>query len=1432
MPSSYADMNNEQLRLNAQEGDVEAAFLLGKRLLAVRGSAMEGVEYLKEAAKKRHLQACEILGSTFLYGEGGVPQDKRQAMVYYEQAQALGSVTARTRLIDLYLDSEDKAERGLQLLTDAADAGDRKAAARAARLYLTGEVSGVDLERAAKYALISDDSAVLFETAEKLDLLDTNEALRDEMYQKLLAKDREGAQLGISACLALGELYRRGKGTKADGRSAERLFLRAVELEKQQVMSEPKAELMLAELYEKGAEGLPADHESARRLLRSAYKSGNELARVRYIELCTADGDFEKGYQAYAEARQYGDALHYVLTNWEKIPDKARFVERAFPFAPLSQKENPDLRSLRDELYRRMQMAGKSADQVLAHALKENDMTGALTYFEGLDDAGRSAVYGNRGLRASIPAPQPGENPALTRLRALLAEVPEEIRRWDAALAQWNGCITPQQKWDYAQKTLPTLPEKREGEASSLTALRRALTGVPKPAAPKPDDGVDAAALRARWQEKSSNRYSLEDRIFFLMELLDQLPAQKAGERQELTDLRSEMNSRLESYWKGLHHRLTQESTEDADRRVMAKVIQERICSKAQPFIAAHPSAEFSALCGTISGILDTPPMPQPEQPPVQKEPAAQSTEDALHLEWQMAKKRGGYSEEDFLLDTLEKGIGSSEIQEEMFHALEEKWEPFRKLLEQQTSEGERGRYARMIDRRFPKERVRRACKGRKTPSYNALRSMVEATYTRDGFSFWDDTIRCVKAEQPRPEQTTVKREPSEEEVLRAEWKDAKKRGNFAEIEFLIRALEKNVKNNLLFEELFSALEEKWKDLRVALEKSDEEGRRWRIPLINRCFPEKRVRGAYAGRPSPAYDALCSAMEAETTARQQEKPKPAPQAPKTISPEAIRREWKRVEAQDDPDKATEYLIRALNSLPKPSRSDSGALTGLRGDFLRELDKYMEGYALALRQDEDHPEMQLKEAGDLNGLLRRVAPLFGTMNYKGYAHLKDEVRRVLERVEDDEVTQRKSGAEKHSTIDWETMLEEFQPQSYPPEKLGELMQLFAEQIPFEKTGEDPKLHQYRLAVARRILELTRQLSGELVACNNVMEQRAWAQKRRDCVLFPAQEKYMPPELRQLRTLTSQLLDAPRETQSEWQKRLNAFNQIRDEEKKREFVRGPMGQLPDKTADEPAELTILRTLMTPYRVNPVTQEPPKAKPQPKPQQRVTPQPPKQEKKPQQPPKPKEKPKKKGGCLRAFLIALAVMTAISLLGTIIQKWEQKKPFTTSKPSETEAPATIEPTVLPANAVALTELEPVEKPSWFYTGKWGSKSYQNDFVVLDGDSTRTVDGIGMYVLTAQAQNGEGEVSVRYQLDGEYSRLTFLLSPDQKWGCSPDHGTYQLSVLCDGAEVYHSDWLDYAQNDWVEADMSGCETLEIVLRERPGVKGTLNIVLAEPELV
>ena len=76
MPSSYSRMSLDELRLCAMEGDTEAEYLLGQRLLGQRGRALEGMEHLKNAAKKRHLQACERLGSAYLYGEGDVPQDK------------------------------------------------------------------------------------------------------------------------------------------------------------------------------------------------------------------------------------------------------------------------------------------------------------------------------------------------------------------------------------------------------------------------------------------------------------------------------------------------------------------------------------------------------------------------------------------------------------------------------------------------------------------------------------------------------------------------------------------------------------------------------------------------------------------------------------------------------------------------------------------------------------------------------------------------------------------------------------------------------------------------------------------------------------------------------------------------------------------------------------------------------------------------------------------------------------------------------------------------------------------------------------------------------------------------------------------------------------------------------------------------------------
>ena len=431
MPSSYSRMSLEELRLCAQEGDTEAEYLLGQRLLGQRGRALEGMEHLKRAAAKRHLQACESLGSAYLYGEGDVPQGKKQATVYCEQALARGSTTARRQLIRLYLESEGRAERGLQLLTEAAEEGDKEAAARAARAYLSGEIAGVDLDRAARYALSSGDSAVQYETAARLETLGAAPETREALYRALLLRDREGAALNLRDCLTLSEMYAQGKGTKPDGRAAERLLRRAVELERQQAVADPRAGLSLAALYEAGAPGLPADHAAARKLLQALSRGGSEVARLRCIRLCTADGLYLEAYRASAEARRYGEALRFVLETWEKIPDPAAFAAQALLFVAPNRREGEDARALRQELYRRALQAG----------LRLGDAAGARDCFREMSDADKSRVYENREFCASLPA---NLGPEGEELRAWLLEPPEDWRRYAVDLARLKA--TPSER--------------------------------------------------------------------------------------------------------------------------------------------------------------------------------------------------------------------------------------------------------------------------------------------------------------------------------------------------------------------------------------------------------------------------------------------------------------------------------------------------------------------------------------------------------------------------------------------------------------------------------------------------------------------------------------------------------------------------------------------------------------------------------------------------------------------------------------------------------------------------------------------------------------------------------------------------------------------------------------------------------------------------
>lgn len=86
-------------RLAAEAGSALAQMNLGLMLLGrgTRERRMEGVEWLKKAARKRHPRALYNLGVAYLRGDG-VKEDRRAAERYLRKAAALGDQDARSYL--------------------------------------------------------------------------------------------------------------------------------------------------------------------------------------------------------------------------------------------------------------------------------------------------------------------------------------------------------------------------------------------------------------------------------------------------------------------------------------------------------------------------------------------------------------------------------------------------------------------------------------------------------------------------------------------------------------------------------------------------------------------------------------------------------------------------------------------------------------------------------------------------------------------------------------------------------------------------------------------------------------------------------------------------------------------------------------------------------------------------------------------------------------------------------------------------------------------------------------------------------------------------------------------------------------------------------------------------------------------------------------
>ena len=94
----------EQLCLDAEQGDADAQFLLGRRYFNGEGvpqNYQEAVKWFRLAAEQGDADAQFLLGRRYFNGEG-VPQDYQEAAKWYRLAAEQGQADAQFSLGNMY----------------------------------------------------------------------------------------------------------------------------------------------------------------------------------------------------------------------------------------------------------------------------------------------------------------------------------------------------------------------------------------------------------------------------------------------------------------------------------------------------------------------------------------------------------------------------------------------------------------------------------------------------------------------------------------------------------------------------------------------------------------------------------------------------------------------------------------------------------------------------------------------------------------------------------------------------------------------------------------------------------------------------------------------------------------------------------------------------------------------------------------------------------------------------------------------------------------------------------------------------------------------------------------------------------------------------------------------------------------------------------
>lgn len=302
-----AERGIDAIEQAANLGDPEAQYLFGVALvdgIDVTADLASGNEWFRKSAAQKHPSGLNALGNQLFYGNG-LDENRDEGLRLYQEANRMGSSSARANLAELYLFGDTVPKdiaRGLEMMQSAADDGNVWAQTYIGYIYSNGEYDTErDFQMAESWLLLAAEKGDP-EAQMRLGVLYGNDEFpnynRSESFRWLYRSAKQGYAVSQAA---VADRYRKGSGVQAD----QERWLGWMTLSAEQGV--PFAQSELGEYYYREDR-----YRDAEQWFRKAAEEGHAkgllgLGRM-YREGRVVAQDYSRAFELFQSAAEQGQA--------------------------------------------------------------------------------------------------------------------------------------------------------------------------------------------------------------------------------------------------------------------------------------------------------------------------------------------------------------------------------------------------------------------------------------------------------------------------------------------------------------------------------------------------------------------------------------------------------------------------------------------------------------------------------------------------------------------------------------------------------------------------------------------------------------------------------------------------------------------------------------------------------------------------------------------------------------------------------------------------------------------------------------------------------------------------------------------------------------------------------------------------------------------